>query len=163
MIAHLLESHQIGQHQTPPLHAVEAFEQILDAIPNDRVALETLFEAYEQIGQTARAVEYLVRLGQSVCEEQDTEAAPEILAKLRAVGDTDPAAGDLVEISIIEDPKYGVVVDYGAAFDDEVPKWDAHLPVIGPHGLDPDEPDTDADDRSPEPPAPGATGSGGGS
>jgi SulP family sulfate permease len=30
-------------------------------------------------------------------------------------------AGDLVEVSIIEDPRYGVAVDYGARFDGEVP------------------------------------------
>ncbi len=30
-------------------------------------------------------------------------------------------AGDLVEVSIIEDPKYGIAVDYGARFDDEKP------------------------------------------
>ena len=31
-------------------------------------------------------------------------------------------AGDLVEVSVIEDPHYGVAVDYGARFDGEVPK-----------------------------------------
>jgi sulfate permease, SulP family len=31
-------------------------------------------------------------------------------------------AGDLVEVSIIEDPQYGVAVDYGARFDGGVPK-----------------------------------------
>ncbi len=31
-------------------------------------------------------------------------------------------AGDLVEVSVIEDPKYGLAVDYGARFDGEVPK-----------------------------------------
>jgi SulP family sulfate permease len=31
-------------------------------------------------------------------------------------------AGDLVEVSIIEDPKYGLAVDYGASFDIESPK-----------------------------------------
>ncbi|MHC4849226.1 MAG: SulP family inorganic anion transporter [Planctomycetota bacterium] len=31
-------------------------------------------------------------------------------------------AGDLVEVSIIEDPKYGLAVDYGASFDMESPK-----------------------------------------
>ena len=31
-------------------------------------------------------------------------------------------AGDLVEVSVIEDPRYGIAVDYGARFDDEIPK-----------------------------------------
>ena len=31
-------------------------------------------------------------------------------------------AGNLVEVSVIEDPQYGVAVDYGAHFDDELPK-----------------------------------------
>ncbi len=34
-------------------------------------------------------------------------------------------AGKLVEVSVIEDPRYGVAVDYGARFDDEVPSAEA--------------------------------------
>jgi SulP family sulfate permease len=31
-------------------------------------------------------------------------------------------AGNLVTVNVIEDPRYGVAVDYGARFDDEEPK-----------------------------------------
>ena len=31
-------------------------------------------------------------------------------------------AGDLMTVNVIEDPKYGVAVDYGARFDGEKPK-----------------------------------------
>lgn len=37
-------------------------------------------------------------------------------------------AGDLVEVSVIEDPKYGVAVDYGARFDDEEVSWASDPP-----------------------------------
>jgi len=36
-------------------------------------------------------------------------------------------AGDLVEVSVIDDPTYGVAVDYGARFDGEEPKADAGI------------------------------------
>jgi len=36
-------------------------------------------------------------------------------------------AGDLVEVSVIDDPQYGVAVDYGARFDGEEPKTDAGI------------------------------------
>ena len=42
--------------------AIVAFEQILEAIPDDRVALEMLAEAHEQAGNKDKAVEYLARL-----------------------------------------------------------------------------------------------------
>ena len=78
-------------------NAISAFEQILEAMPTDRVALETLFEAYEQIGQTGKAVEYLVRLGENVAEERDAEAATTILAKLRQLAPDDPSAMEMAQ------------------------------------------------------------------
>ncbi|MFH0878873.1 MAG: hypothetical protein V2A34_04100, partial [Lentisphaerota bacterium] len=63
-------------------NAIAAFEQILEAIPNDRVALETLFEAYEQIGDKTRAMDYLLKLATSIAEESDVDAAPDIIQKL---------------------------------------------------------------------------------
>ncbi|TFH18367.1 MAG: hypothetical protein E4H02_00145 [Lentisphaerales bacterium] len=74
--------------------AIAAFEQILEAIPNDRTSLETLAHAYEQIGDLTRAKDYLVRLADAVISESDSETAEEIRAKLAnlAADDTDAQA-----------------------------------------------------------------------
>ncbi len=72
-------------------NAIAAFEQILEAIPNDRVALETLYEAYEQIGDKSRSLEYLTALAQTIAEEEDLEAAPDIINKLNAHAADTPA------------------------------------------------------------------------
>lgn len=78
-------------------NAIAAFEQILEAMPDDRVALETLYEAYEQIGDAARSVEYLCRLGESIANEGDAPAAQGILDKLAAHENSVPAARQAAE------------------------------------------------------------------
>ncbi len=77
-------------------NAITAFEQILEAIPNDRFALETLCDAYDQIGDPAKSLEYLLRLAHAIIEESDKNAAPNVLEKLRAKKPTDAAAGKVV-------------------------------------------------------------------
>ena len=66
--------------------AIMAFEQILEAIPDDRVALEMLAEAHEQAGNKDKAVEYLARLGHAVVAEGDVDAAAVLVGKLRELG-----------------------------------------------------------------------------
>lgn len=56
-------------------NAIDAFEQILQAMPDDRTALETLYEAYDHIGEKSKALDCLINLGSQVCEEEDTAAA----------------------------------------------------------------------------------------
>jgi tetratricopeptide (TPR) repeat protein len=77
--------------------AIDAFDQILEAIPNDRMALETLIDAYEQIGDRKKALEYVIRLSKVIEEDQDTEAAPCLIEKLRALGANDPSAKSTLE------------------------------------------------------------------
>ena len=55
--------------------AISAFEQILEAMPDDRASLEALAHAYEQIGDHARAKDYTIRLGGVLVSESDAEAA----------------------------------------------------------------------------------------
>ncbi|HBA85857.1 MAG TPA: hypothetical protein DCZ95_17375 [Verrucomicrobia bacterium] len=78
-------------------NAIAAFEQILEAIPNDRVALETLFEAYEQIGDKSRALDYLAQLAQTIAEEEDAEAAPDLIKKLNKHVQDNPSVKPLVQ------------------------------------------------------------------
>ena len=73
--------------------AITVFEQIVQQIPNDRVSLEALSHAYEQLGDHTRAQEYLIRLANVVVDEQDRAAADTVLERLRRFGATEgPAA-----------------------------------------------------------------------
>ena len=77
-------------------NAISAFEQILEAIPNDRASLDALSHAYGQIGDQTRAMDYLVRLGDVLVEEGDVEAARELLEKIKAGAEDDERARGLV-------------------------------------------------------------------
>ena len=75
---------------------IAAFEQILEAVPNDRLALETLFDAYRQIGDLATALGYLVRLGQTAAEDGDKDSAPDLISKLNSIGGSSPEAQETI-------------------------------------------------------------------
>lgn len=72
--------------------AIAAFEKILEALPNDRLSLETLADAYEKIGDHTRAQDYLLRLSTVILNERDEEAAPELAKKLQNFAPNHPAA-----------------------------------------------------------------------
>ncbi len=69
--------------------AITAFETILEAIPDDRSSLETLSHAYDHIGDQTKTLEYLVRLGQVIVRDGDSESAGYISEKLRHFSSTD--------------------------------------------------------------------------
>lgn len=77
--------------------AISAFEQILEAMPNDRASLEALTHAYEQIGDHTRATEYAIRLGRVLLEEGDIVAATELVDKLSAYAAEDAGVADAVK------------------------------------------------------------------
>lgn len=76
-------------------NAISAFEQILEAIPNDRASLEALCHAYGQIGDQTQAKDYLIRLGNVLVDEADIEAARQLLEKIKEYSDKDPLAREL--------------------------------------------------------------------
>ncbi len=76
--------------------AIGAFEQILEAMPDDRASLETLSHAYGQIGDHAKAYEYLLRLGRVLVAEGDRSAAFDLLDRLRELGGGDSAGTELI-------------------------------------------------------------------
>ncbi|MDP6491088.1 MAG: hypothetical protein QGH42_09115 [Kiritimatiellia bacterium] len=76
--------------------AIGAFEQILEAMPDDRASLETLSHAYSQIGDHAKAYEYLLRLGRVLVAEGDQAAALGLVDRLREV-----SGGDAEGIKLI--------------------------------------------------------------
>lgn len=69
------EAQQREQIENQIWNAIAAFEQIVETIPDDRVSLEALSHAYEQVGDLSRAREYLIRLADVIVEEKDREAA----------------------------------------------------------------------------------------
>ena len=77
--------------------AITAFEQILEAMPEDRSSLEALSHAYAQIGDHARAKDYLVRLTRVILNEGDSAAAADLLEKLRPYVNDDAEVRELVE------------------------------------------------------------------
>jgi len=86
-----------AESETDVWNAIAAFEKILEAIPDDRSSLETLSHAYEHIGDRARALEYLLRLGEIVARERDSEAAAHLVEKLTGYGTSDPQVAAVVE------------------------------------------------------------------
>ena len=81
--------------------AITAFEQILEAEPNDRLALETLGDAYERMGDAAKALTYLSRLGLVVLHDEDAKVAGDLARRLKALDagpETQALAGRLQEL-----------------------------------------------------------------
>lgn len=76
--------------------AIAAFEQILEALPSDRASLEALWNAYEQIGDFAKAKGYLVRLGNVIVDEGDVDVARELVEKVRLHAQEDDATRELL-------------------------------------------------------------------
>jgi len=76
--------------------AIAAFEQILDVIPNDHVALDALAHAYEMVGDHSKACEYLVRLATLMIEQDDIESASSLLEKLKPYAKSNPDAAAVV-------------------------------------------------------------------
>jgi len=96
----MAEKQDTGKERTPEdevWSAISAFEQILEALPEDRSSLEALSHAYAQIGDHARAKDYLVRLTRVVLKEGDARASKDLLEKLRPYVDDDAEVRELVE------------------------------------------------------------------
>ncbi len=72
--------------------AIAAFEEILAAMPDDRTALETLYDAYDHIGEKTKALEHLVKLASQVRDEQDPGPISWICESLERLGREDPQA-----------------------------------------------------------------------
>lgn len=84
--------HQQADLESQVWSAIAAFEQIVETIPNDRVSLEALSHAYEQVGDLSRARDYLARLANVVIEENDRDAAELLNERFRSFAAIDPVA-----------------------------------------------------------------------
>ncbi len=66
--------------------AISAFEKILEAVPNDRLAIETLADAFERLGDRVKSAHYLLRLVDIVTNEADIQIAPGLIERLETFG-----------------------------------------------------------------------------
>ena len=75
--------------------AIAAFEQIVETIPDDRVSLEALSHAYEQVGDLSRARDYLSRLVNVVISEKDRVGAAILQERVVQFAASDPIAQEI--------------------------------------------------------------------
>lgn len=82
--------------QEEVLKAVQAFEQILEVMPDDLASLETLSLAYEQLGDADKAAGYLQRLAEVLLSSGDVSGARDLLPRLSAHAEGRPALQPVV-------------------------------------------------------------------
>jgi hypothetical protein len=82
--------------ETEVWSAIAAFEQILEAIPNDRASLDALSNTYEQIGDHTKAKEYMLRLGDVLLDEHDADEARDLVSHIKPYAD-DPEVKALID------------------------------------------------------------------
>jgi tetratricopeptide (TPR) repeat protein len=70
--------------------AITTFEQILEVVPDDRLALESLHEAYLGLGDTQNALKYLLRLADLLDQSREWDALAGMLDKLHFLADNHP-------------------------------------------------------------------------
>jgi hypothetical protein len=71
--------------------AIEAFEKIREAMPDDRASLEALAHAYVQVGDRTRSTDYLLKLGQVLVDEGDALAASALAAQFKSFDPDNPS------------------------------------------------------------------------
>lgn len=71
-------------------NAIAYFEKIIEALPNDRLSLATLADAYEKVGDHTRSKQYTLRLAEVICDEGDEDNAEDLLSKIKAFDQNDP-------------------------------------------------------------------------
>lgn len=77
--------------------AIEAFEQILDAFPDDLSTLEALYQAYETLGDSGRARQYVLRAARAAEAQGATAVPPTLTERLGLLAENDPEAARLLK------------------------------------------------------------------
>ena len=77
-------------------NSIAMFEKILEAMPEDRISLDAMAEAYIKVGDYTRGKDYLLRLGKVIIKEKDEDATYELLEKLRKLDQNDPQVRDTI-------------------------------------------------------------------
>ncbi len=104
-------------------NAIAAFEQILEAMPNDRSSLEALCHAYTQIGDHTRAKDYLIRLSQVLIDEGDKDSCKRLREQLRPYADDDERAQEALQrlSALLDEEAAALSDDMASAQADAVP------------------------------------------
>jgi len=89
------ESNQHGDLENQIWNAISAFEQIVEMMPDDRVSLEALSHAYEQVGDLSRSREHLGRLVNVVISAKDRAAAGLLQERVMQFAASDPISRDI--------------------------------------------------------------------
>ncbi|MEI7436523.1 MAG: hypothetical protein WCL16_06915 [bacterium] len=71
---------------------IHLFERIVEAFPHDRAALDSLTQAYEQVGEWTLAVKHLVRLAEATMADGDDAALAILAPRLKRLAESDTAA-----------------------------------------------------------------------
>lgn len=79
-----------SEAETEIWNAIAYFEKILEALPHDRLSLETLAGAYEKVGDHTRAKAYTLRLVQVLIDEADEDGIGELLVRIKQFDQNDP-------------------------------------------------------------------------
>lgn len=100
-----------GEANEEVLKAIAAFEEILEAIPEDPASLEALGHAYEQVGNRPKAAEFMARLAVVLARSGETEWAGSLLPRLSGYRDDFPSVPEAVAllermVSAGEKPKH---------------------------------------------------------
>ncbi len=102
---------------------VAFFEQMLQTMPDDRVSLEVLAQAYEHAGDIARACDYLVRLADVIVHEEDREAARTLHTRLAEHAGNPRVTEALTRLNILITtlPKHPTRLNAASGTGDKVP------------------------------------------
>ncbi len=84
-------------NETDAYSTIMAFEQILEVMPDDRGALESVARAYEELGDQIQARQYIVRLVRVLLDEGDLETTSAWADKLRLHAQDEPDILALLE------------------------------------------------------------------
>ncbi len=94
----------MSDNESDVFSTIMAFEQILEVMPFDRGALETVVRAYDELGDAIRAKDYTMRLVKVLIEGGDVEGAAGYVDKLRLYAADDAQVAELVqEVEILQE------------------------------------------------------------
>ncbi len=82
--------------ETELWNAIAYFEKILEALPNDRLSLETLANAYEKVGDHTRAQDYTLRLAHTLLDEADDDGIGDLINKIRQFDQSEPEVQNIL-------------------------------------------------------------------
>lgn len=136
----------MSDNESDVFGTIMAFEQVLEVMPDDRGALESVAQAYEELGDQAQAKHYGMRLIRVLIDEGDLLSAEPYVNRLRAYAADDPEVATLIE-------EFDVAMGGAPVSDveaDEAPRETA-APGESAAEVDPVLPSTEESTQTPKP------------